>query len=212
MGQRLVVHMMHENKEIANCYYHWSAYTSSSLEVVKQIMEAFTDELTESCKINGVLDNRLLAIRLLEKTGAGVYSKDAENVLTLYPGLSFAEGNNRNEGLISFSEEEMANSNNWSEGDVYIYMDTNIIDFQVIWEMDDDSIAEYALEDVDEDEIDENQRKVLIYEYKKQFPELKLKGYSMDHIPFDKFMDFYEAMENCPSDFSILGSYYTMIE
>ena len=40
MGQRLNIEIIENGKVLANAYYHWSGYTSSSLELTQEILEA----------------------------------------------------------------------------------------------------------------------------------------------------------------------------
>ena len=46
MGQRLNIQIeandtnTNETKVLANCYYHWSGYTSSAMELVKEIVDS----------------------------------------------------------------------------------------------------------------------------------------------------------------------------
>ena len=66
MGQRLEILIMKDGKELANAYYHWSAYTSSSFELAKNIVIAIKNRRVRQ------KDELKKAIRLLEITGAGV--------------------------------------------------------------------------------------------------------------------------------------------
>lgn len=38
MGQRLNIEMKTKGKVVANCYYHWSAYTMTALQLTKEII------------------------------------------------------------------------------------------------------------------------------------------------------------------------------
>ena len=44
MGQRLVVTIKKEKRNLAKIYYHWSAYTTSALQEVKDIIDNLYDE------------------------------------------------------------------------------------------------------------------------------------------------------------------------
>lgn len=41
MGQRLNIEIKSKGKVVANCYYHWSAYTMSALQLTKEIISNF---------------------------------------------------------------------------------------------------------------------------------------------------------------------------
>lgn len=47
MGQRLNIEIKRrkDNKVLANSYYHWSAYTSSSLHLAEEINESYEEEI-----------------------------------------------------------------------------------------------------------------------------------------------------------------------
>lgn len=105
MGQRLNIEIRSKGKVVANCYYHWSAYTMSALRLTKEIINNF----------DGIQDNDDVkrAVKLLESTGAG-YS-------------------DRNAGLIATSEEKMNDTRYWEEGRITIDMDNKTFDFNVFF-------------------------------------------------------------------------------
>ena len=71
MGQRLNIQIeatdtdTNETKVLANCYYHWSGYTSSAMELVYEMVSSGIYNLDISDPVEK-------AIRLLEETGAGL--------------------------------------------------------------------------------------------------------------------------------------------
>lgn len=121
MGQRLVVSIQNNGKELATVYYHWSAYTVSALwEVGKLVKRIFNhqDETEEELKLR--------LIRFCYENGGGINGNDAEfeYIQKLYPGEVFKrDGYSRNNGLIDLSENGRRESHGWSEGDVEIYID-----------------------------------------------------------------------------------------
>ena len=124
MGQRLNIQIeatdTDTNKTVvlANCYYHWSGYTSSAMELVKEIVESGVYNL-------GILDPVEKAIRLLEATGAGL----AEDELTdTYNTPKYKVSTSRNDGLIAISEEGTNRIAEWEESRVTINLTTGSID------------------------------------------------------------------------------------
>lgn len=105
MGQRLNIEMKSKGKVVANCYYHWSAYTMTSLQLTEEIISNF-DSIQDNNDVK-------IAVKLLESTGAG-YS-------------------DRNNGLIATTEEEMNDTRYWEEGRVTIDMDNKTFDFNVFF-------------------------------------------------------------------------------
>ena len=64
MGQRLNIEIRKEDKVLANAYYHWFGYTSSSLQLTSEILKNID---------NVNFDNDVAkAVKLLEVTGAGL--------------------------------------------------------------------------------------------------------------------------------------------
>lgn len=129
MGQRLVVSIEKGEKPIAKIYYHWSAYTHSALYETRDIInEIYSHEdKTES-------ELLLRLIRFCENNGGGIRATTEEfnYIRSLYPDETFVTENySRSNGLIALSEEGMAALQSWSEGDVYIDLDTDQVDFCV---------------------------------------------------------------------------------
>ena len=121
MGQRLVVSVQNEGKELATIYYHWSAYTVSALYEVSKLAKCIfnhKDETEEELKLR--------LIRFCEENGGGINGNPLEfaYIQKLYPNETFQRENySRNEGLIDLSEDGRVQSHSWSEGDVEIYID-----------------------------------------------------------------------------------------
>ena len=133
MGQRLVVTVEKDNKAICNIYYHWGAYTFSALLHTRDIINCIYNHNDET--------ERELLLRLIhfcESQGGGIANgrggEEWEYIKNLYPNETFEPENiSRNNGLISLSEKEIAHSQAWSEGDVYINLDTDQVDFCVYY-------------------------------------------------------------------------------
>lgn len=131
MGQRLVVTVRSQEKDLCKMYYHWSAYTYSALLVTRNILNCIYNHEDETEK-----ELQLRLIRFCEKYGGGIKNgKDSDEwkyIQSVYPDETFkAEGISRNYGLIALSEEGMADLQNWSEGDVYINLDEDEVNFGV---------------------------------------------------------------------------------
>ena len=125
MGQRLVVTITNKEKEIAKLYYHWSAYSVSALREVKKIVDCIYDHEDETEK-----ELLLKLIRFCEANGGGIDGKEEEYkyIQSLYPDQEFVkEGYSRNNGLIALSENGMKDLQDWSEGDINIDLDEDMI-------------------------------------------------------------------------------------
>lgn len=125
LGQRLNIEIIENGKCLANAYYHWSAYTDSSFGLAKSIIEAIPTIIEE----NSILK----AIRLLEVSGARLMESDIEYAKEIGIGCDFEIANNRNDGLISISEKSIDETRKWQEYALYIYLDEERMNFQVIY-------------------------------------------------------------------------------
>lgn len=123
MGQRLNIEIVENGVCLANAYYHWSAYTSSAFELAKQIIQAIP-KVKEKPPV-------MRAIRLLEVTGAKLMSEEIDFAKKLLLG-DFEKATDRNDGLISISEKGIAETRQWQEGAVYIYLDEKRMKFDVL--------------------------------------------------------------------------------
>ena len=129
MGQRLVVTIETNEKNLCNIYYHWGAYTYSALLHTKEIIDCIYNHKDETEE-----ELLLRLIRFCERNGGGIRGTEDElkYIQSLYPNEIFVTENySRNDGLIALSKKGMADLQSWSEGDVFINLDTDQVDFCV---------------------------------------------------------------------------------
>ena len=143
MGQRLVVTIERSEQPLAKLYFHWSAYTGDALYVTRDIVHCIYNHKDETDK-----EMLLRLIRFCEKRGGcidgGADSEDGKYISQLYPDETFEKTGSRSEGLITLSPEGMSEMQSMSEGDVYIDLDKDLIDFCVYCGY--DNLAEYIEE------------------------------------------------------------------
>lgn len=145
MGQRLNLEISRGKKPIANAYYHWSAYTESAYELTNQCIDYLENNMHK------FKDDKLLAIRALESTGAGLpeYEEDIGDYtkicnLTKYRNVEFQKCSSRNEGIIGCFKDSIETTQRWAEGSVFIDLDDLSICFDVLCYYDSaDDIKEY---------------------------------------------------------------------
>lgn len=121
MGQRLVVTIQKDERDLCKIYYHWSAYSFSALKETQAIVNCIYNHKEETEK-----ELLLRLIRFCEENGGGIDGKEEEfkYIQSLYPNETFKkEDYSRNFGLIALSEKGMQDLQNWSEGDVTIDID-----------------------------------------------------------------------------------------
>jgi hypothetical protein len=161
MGQRLNIEIIKNGETLANAYYHWGAYTSSSLELTKLIIENIDNIQCE--------DEVIRAVRLLEFTGALITSEEIEEMHKRSEKETFKNAESRNDGLISITKEGIESTRKWEEGRVEIHLDEEFVDFNVFWKYDKKTYLE------DSEKTGEKYQK------------LPLNTYNYNHISFDKF-------------------------
>ena len=131
MGQRLVVTIEKNEKAIAKIYYHWSGYTGDSLYVTRDIVHCIYNHKDETEK-----EMLLRLIRFCENRGGGIEGgvdgTAGKYITELYPNEEFKNDHiSRNDGLIAINEKDMLEMQRYSEGDVYINLDEDKVDFCV---------------------------------------------------------------------------------
>ena len=163
MGQRLNIEIKRrkDNKVLANSYYHWSAYTSSSLHLAEEIIENIYDIIRKE-----KVSDEIKAIQLLQTTGAGLM-EDEYNKLNEENKKYCSLATNRNLGLISFTDEGMEETRKWEEGrltididfddkDYDFYGNKNLVDFEVYFQIDEEEINESYEEEIKSGKLDLN--------------------------------------------------------
>lgn len=91
MGQRLNLEIKTADNHELNVYYHWSGYTRASLEKVVPFINS-----------KGTVAE---VLSILYATGAAVTYDDEELVQSLVPSVDHRFAEDRNKGVISFSED-----------------------------------------------------------------------------------------------------------
>lgn len=163
MGQRLNIEIRRkkDKKVLANSYYHWSAYTYSSLLLAEEIINNIYDIIR-----NKNISDEIKAIQLLQTTGAGLENEEY-NLLNDENKKYCSLATNRNLGLISFTDKGMEDTRQWEEGRLTIEIDfddtdydfekeKNRVDFGVYFQIDIEEINEYYGEDIENGELDLN--------------------------------------------------------
>lgn len=130
MGQRLNIEICDNAKTLANAYYHWSAYTSSALEMMTAIIETYY-ELSD--KINDKVE---LAVELLQATDAGINREEKERIKNNpdFAHINFQPCIDRNEGLLAVTEEGIEETRCYEEGRVTINIENETFCFEVFFE------------------------------------------------------------------------------
>ena len=131
MGQRLVVTIERKEQSLAKLYFHWSAYTGDALYVTRDIIHCIYNHKDETDR-----EMLLRLIRFCEDRGGGIDGGEGSEawkyIMTTYPGEKFkSEEISRSDGLIAIDEDSMEEMQGYSEGDVYINLDEDMVNFGV---------------------------------------------------------------------------------
>lgn len=130
MGQRLVLQVEKpEGTRIASLYYHWSAYTTSALQEIRNLLARYFNPGIILPPYTPDLDPQLRLIRVAETMGGGIDggedSSEWNYITQKYPKEKFkTTGIDRNDGLIAISESGMKAMQDWAEGNATIILGT----------------------------------------------------------------------------------------
>lgn len=181
MGQRLNIEIWNNGKVLANSYYHWSAFSLPSIELVKKII----DNIDTISYLNSDLKK---AVRLLEITGAGINDAEKCNMAKYenFKNISIQDCVGRNNGLIYVTPEGIQEARYWAEYTAYIYLDEERIGYDVYRGIDkcnyDRAFKEYIY-DIAYDKLEE-------FDY--NFDDIKFKNITkfrhfIDSVQFESF-------------------------
>ena len=151
MGQRLNIEIHNNGELLANCYYHWAAYTDSALELATDALDAYCGELCEKLK-----NPKQKAIVMLYATGASMQDKNelllAKNIMKGVDNWEFPDKfePDRNDGLINVTKEGMQETRDWEEGRVIIDIGQEVIDFNVMFYCDEDELEEEEIKSIED--------------------------------------------------------------
>lgn len=171
MGQRLVISVVEDQERIATVYFHWSGYTRSVYEETKDLIKLLRGEAVNRLVLkeeNGKIgftpissekvdepDTVLKLVRLFESLGGGLSSDSFAEFEKRYPGLEYSKKADRNNGLIDISEEGMANADLWAEATAMIDLDTEEVQVEPFWTVDEDDLEEDdVVVDLEQDPFD----------------------------------------------------------
>lgn len=205
MGQRLVIEIEKDNNLIAAIYYHWSAYTSCSMEKLHNIVKYLKTVNLKDDFIPGLIHH-------IEKQGGGIDggedSDEYKYISEKYPDEKFEAEPSRNEGLVCISEKGIAELQGWSEGTARIIINSeapiseqrvnNFVYSSIYGSYDEanEDYKEWAEEELKEDEI----------------PESKIDPENMTWDELSTMVDFTNDACEPPYMIKYDGLYYSMLE
>lgn len=157
MGQRLVVNIVSNDQILACGYFHWSAYTSESVEMTKNIVKnVIPNHEKAQClsyyshygEVGTYADsiNKLTAYLMLEDTGAGIYMYETDSEIKEFKKIdahyNYRVGENRSQGHIALTPENIKYLNSWAEGTVNIDISNDTVYFDVFARYEPDEVEE----------------------------------------------------------------------
>ena len=202
MGQRLVVTIRSNEEDLAKIYYHWGAYTEPALMHARDILDCIYNGKDESIR-----EFQLRLIRWCENNGGGIdgggKSDEFKRIQNMFPNETFeTDDYSRNDGLSALSEEGMEYMQGWSEGDITINLDDEVIYNEVMWSY--ECFEEYKESRKEwDDEFDEGMTI-------NDVPEIK---YDLYEIPFENINDVIHELDKVTDCFIRHGNeIYELIE
>lgn len=177
MGQRLVIVGKKNHIPIFNIYYHWSAYTSSSIYEADRLLKYLLQP--EKCG-----DLVLSAIEYCEANGGGISNDvDIEEAQRVYPDHKIkTDGINRNDGLIAITADGMNNNLSWAEGVIEIDFDNDLINNNVFFYYD-------SVEQINEECDYEGDDKI-------KDSDILVPYISIESFPFNKIDEVYDIIKD----------------
>lgn len=212
MGQRLTIQIFKnelETDSIATVYYHWSAYTESALEELRDFYDAYKRYYNSEST-----DAMAVAILRAVLANGGNLSDEEDKVLNLYPELNKHVNSditaNRSNGLVAFTKDRQRELLSYSEGDIRLYLEDQTFDFGVYVEYDPEFDREYFYDMLGEDfKLEGLTDEEILDICERELPTIKLDGtHSVEDIEslletFEQNIYFYE-----PEQEIVVGKIY----
>lgn len=185
MGQRLCIQIKRGEQNLANAYYHWSAYTRSSLYLTRVIVGHLSH-----CE-HEFQDDVSLAVSLLQATGARMDASECAAAKDQgVTGLKESHTINRNDGILAITEGEMESNMEACEYFLEMDLEDRMVNFNVLSEHDkEDFISFYSEEEDDADEA---------------FASMPCWPINLDFFPFERVYTLCEELDT----FMDFGYYY----
>lgn len=146
MGQRLVVNIVKGKHIIANCYFHWSGYTETAIEITKQVIANVQG--IPNIKNKTPLDIAIEAFKLYGYN-TGLDKNEVDYIASEYPDVdvnSIPYNNDRNEGIISIKPDGIQDSLSAGEMIVDINIDNDTVLAEYLYPDDSDEYGEDVME------------------------------------------------------------------
>lgn len=208
MGQRLVIQNQINYESVNVIYYHWSAYTESSIEELKDFANRLSvnyknrsdsfltmltnagQELIEKLDNGSLADNEKIDLFNLmtyfSVSGTGASDKDSLKYLSQFTTNINRQNVSRNEGLLAITKNDQEDTLGWSEGTLivdWVFTDQGYPDFeQTVFDFDDLFFR------CDEDEYEEW--------YGEPVDQLPRNPYSTSDVPLSEIEQLQKDLEN----------------
>lgn len=212
MGQKLTIQIFKntlETDSLATIYYHWSAYSESALEELRDFYDAYKRYYNSDSH-----DAMAVAILRAVLANGGNLSDEEDKVLNLYPELNNHVNSdmtaNRSNGLVAFTKDHQRELLSYSEDDIRLYLEDQTFDFGVYVEYDPEFDREYFYDMIGEDfKLEGLTDEEILDICERELPAIKLNGtHSVDEIEslletFEQNVYFYD-----PEQETVVGKIY----
>lgn len=210
MGQRLVIQNQINGESVNVIYYHWSAYTESAIEELKEFANRLSvnyknqsdslfamltnagRELIEKLDNGSLTDNEKIDLFNLmtyfSVSGTGASDNDSLKYLSQFTSDVNRQNVSRNEGLLAITEDDQEDTLGWSEGTLvvdWVFDNHGYPDFErTVFDFDDLFFR------CEEDEYEEW--------YGEPVDQLPQNPYSTSDVPLSKIEQLQKDLENNP--------------
>lgn len=200
----LVVNIKKGEAILANAVYHDHYIASRAMEITSYILGQYDRVKASSLPEKWEIDWKLLAIRFLEIAHAHLSDSAQKHAVQLWNDEEFHSESN---GTIEFEEEGIQKNRKRCSPELDIDIENEMINFDLIFELDEDyqwDLATIDMPELDADELSEEEVDEILENWRDTLEVIEC---DFNEIPFDEWGDVYGLLsESCPEQF-IYGDY-----
>lgn len=201
---KLVVNIRKGEAILANAVYYDHFIASKAMGITSFILEDYDRVKENDLSKKRESDWKLLAIRFLEGADAHLSDSVQKHAIQLWNDEEFYSESN---GTIEFEEERIQKNREGFSSEVDIDIENEMINFDLIFELDEEEQWYWAtidMPELDEDELSEEEVDEILENWRDTLDVIEC---DFNEIPFDDWDDVYGVLsESCPDRF-IYGNY-----
>lgn len=196
---KLVVNIKKGEAILANAVYYDHFIASRAMTITSLILDDYGDAKENGLSEKGEIDWKLLAIRFLEGACAHLSDSVQKHAIQLWNDEEFYSETN---GTIEFEEERIQQNREGCSSEVDIDIENEMINFDLIFELDEEEQWYWATIDtpeLDKNELSEEEVDEILENWRDTLDVIEC---DFNEIPFDDWQDVYWLLaESCPDRF-----------